>query len=97
LDEPEPRTPTLLGPLVSGSLREELAELLVSPDSSVAGKQVVDLGLPAGALIVLMRRQGESLVPGGTTVLQAGDTLLVLADRETLDRVRALVEHLTSR
>jgi len=43
---------------VSGSLREELAELLVSPDSPVAGKQVVDLGLSEGALIVLMRGQG---------------------------------------
>ena len=43
---------------MSGSLREELAELLVSPDSPVAGKQVVDLGLSEGALIVLMRGQG---------------------------------------
>lgn len=69
----------------------------MSPDSPVAGQQVVDLGLPEGALIVLMRRQGESLVPGGTTVLRAGDTLLVLADRETLGRVRALVERPASR
>jgi cell volume regulation protein A len=97
LDEPEPRAPGLLGPLVSGSLREELAELLVSPDSPVAGRPVVDLGFPEGALIVLMRRQGESLVPGGTTVLRAGDTLLVLADREALDRVRAIVERPASR
>jgi cell volume regulation protein A len=97
LDEPEPRAHTLLGPLVSGSLREELAELLVSPDSPVAGQQVVDLGLPEGALIVLMRRQGESLVPGGTTILRVGDMLLVLADRETLGRVRALVERPASR
>jgi cell volume regulation protein A len=92
LDEPVPRPRALLEPLVSGSLREELAELLVSPDSPVAGRPVVDLALPEGALIVLMRKRGESLVPGGATVVEVGDSLLVLADRETMGRVRAILE-----
>jgi cell volume regulation protein A len=91
LDRPLLWTPTLLEPLVSGSLREELAEIVIGPDSPVAGRSVVDLGFPEGALIVLMRKRGESLVPGGATVVEAGDSILVLADRGILGRVRAIL------
>ena len=51
-------------------------------DASIAGKQIVEAGLPRGALIALVRRGEEFVVPNGDTILSAGDKLLVLADKE---------------
>jgi cell volume regulation protein A len=67
----------------------ELVEVHVKPGSSADGKRIVDLRLPSGALIVLMSRDNQFVVPGGSTVIRAGDTLMVLAQRETLARIRA--------
>jgi cell volume regulation protein A len=58
----------------------------------VVGKRIVEVGLPQGALIVLLSRGGEFLIPSGGTVLAPGDTLLVLADKAELPAVRALLE-----
>jgi Trk K+ transport system NAD-binding subunit len=57
----------------------------------VIGCTLGELALPAGALIVLIRRLDEVLVPRGTTHIEPRDTLLVLAERAALDRIRAIV------
>jgi cell volume regulation protein A len=69
----------------------ELIEVPIPADSPTVGRQIVELGLPRGALVVLVGRQEEFFVPRGATVLEAGDSLLVLADKESLAAVRALV------
>jgi cell volume regulation protein A len=60
-------------------------------DSQVAHKQIVEVGVPKSALIVLIRRDDDFIVPRGDTVLEAGDTMLVLADERGLDELRSLV------
>jgi len=70
-------------------LKSELKELPVTPGSAVAGKAIVELGLPDALLVVLIARENEFLVPSGGTVLRGGDTLLVLSDQESLDDVEA--------
>ncbi|MDD2310775.1 MAG: potassium/proton antiporter [Desulfuromonadaceae bacterium] len=59
----------------------------VSPDSPVVGRQLVDLGLPAGVLIIYIQRGSEYLVPGGSSVISVGDRLHLLADRVLLAEV----------
>jgi cell volume regulation protein A len=76
---------------VSG-LKSELQELPVPVDSNVVGKTIVELGLPAGVLIALMARGEEFLVPSGGTTLQAGDTLLILTDKEQFDRLQLQIK-----
>ena len=46
--------------------------------SRLAGEYVTDLRLPRGAMISLVVREGESIVPSGATRLRAGDRLLVV-------------------
>lgn len=70
-------------------LRSELEELPVPPHSQVAGRAIVDLGLPDAFLIILVARDNDFLVPSGGTVLQAGDILLALSDKESLAHVQA--------
>jgi cell volume regulation protein A len=49
-------------------------------------------GLPRGALIVLIGRGDEFIVPNGGTVIEAGDRLLMLAGEEDLGKTRSIVE-----
>ncbi|WP_423223061.1 potassium/proton antiporter [Candidatus Amarolinea aalborgensis] len=72
-------------------LKSELKELPIPLDSSIVGKAIVELGLPNDFLVVLIARDNDFLLPSGGTVLQGGDTLLVLSDEKSLDKVR--IEH----
>ncbi len=67
----------------------ELRELTVTEDSRAADCAVVDLGLPAGTMILLIERDGTFAIPTGTTVLRASDKILALG---TQVGMRALVE-----
>lgn len=63
------------------------------PDSSqAAGKQIVELGLPESALIMLITRGGSSIVPRGATILEGGDKLLVMMGRDDLGAVRSILK-----
>jgi len=76
----------------AGSSRHDLVEIKIPPGSAAAGKQIVELGLPIGALAVLINRSGDYIVPSGGTVLAEGDTVLVLADKESLARARSVLQ-----
>jgi cell volume regulation protein A len=72
------RYPLEFVPTVGAESR--MLELVVPPGSKAAGRSVMQLGLPAGVLIVLVTRGDDSIVPNGGTVLQQGDKLVVLAN-----------------
>jgi cell volume regulation protein A len=74
-----------------GSL--ELVEFDVAGDDAIAGAAVRELGLPRSALIAVVARRGETIPPRGTTVIQPGDRLFVLAPRA----MRAALEDVFSR
>lgn len=69
----------------------ELVDLIVPYNSAAAGKPIVELGMPQDSLIVLVSRNEEFLVPSGGTVLQEGDTILVLVNKENLPDTRAIL------
>lgn len=71
--------------------RSQLMELRVTPGSPAAGRSIMELGLPMGALVVSITRGEEALVPSGATVLEIGDKVLLLGDREVLAVVRTLL------
>jgi cell volume regulation protein A len=75
----------------SERITNDLVEMEIDAESPSVGRQIVELGLPRGALIVLLVRGDEFVVPTGRTTLEAGDMLLILADQEALAEVRELV------
>jgi potassium/hydrogen antiporter len=75
----------------TSDLKNELVEVPVPGQSRVVGRSLFELALPAGALVVLIRRNDEVLVPRGSTQIESGDALLVLAEREAMARIRAIV------
>ena len=74
-----------------GSL--ELVDFAVAGDHAIAGAAVRELGLPRSALIAVVARGGETIPPRGSTVVEAGDRLFVLAPR----KMRADLEDVFSR
>jgi cell volume regulation protein A len=72
-------------------VKSDLMELPIPPDSAVAGKCIVELGLPKGTLVVLIGRGTEFMIPSGGTALERGDTLLVLADHDSLRETKRIL------
>ena len=69
----------------------DLVEFIVPPRSPVAGRSIVDIGLPPGSLIVLLCRNDRFFVPSGGTVLEPGDVVQVLANQETAKQVGTIL------
>jgi cell volume regulation protein A len=71
--------------------RNKMVEIRIPGDSPAAGKRIVELGLPKEALVLLIDRGDEVVTPRGSTHIEAGDTMLVLADKQSRDRVREIL------
>ena len=87
----ERRRPYILEVVDSGNGTTDLHEILVPEGAPAAGRQLVDLHLPPGALVVLVTREDEFVVPQGATILEPGDNVLLLADDRTLSDARRLI------
>ncbi len=72
------------------TLKSGLLEVGVPDTSPAVGWRLLDLGLPKSAYVVLIARKGRSFVPDGSTVLEAGDSLLVFADQPSAIRLRSM-------
>jgi potassium/hydrogen antiporter len=73
------------------SANSQLMEVLITPESNANNRSIMELNMPAGVLVVSINRGGDTLVPSGSTVLETGDRMLVLANTELLPLVREVV------
>lgn len=64
-----------------------LEDFFVPFGSTVSGKKLVDLNLPENALVVVICREEEFLLPRGDTQIFEGDILQVLTDKDSLKEV----------
>ena len=63
-------------------------EIEILPAFYAVNKRIVDLNFPKSAFIVMIKRNGEYIRPGGSTEIEANDVLMVLADsQEDFDKV----------
>lgn len=72
----------------------ELTDLIVPYDSEVVGKRIGDLRIPDKCLVVLISREGKFVIPSGSTVIEGGDVLLVLANIKDFTSFNEIVSHL---
>jgi trk system potassium uptake protein len=56
----------------------EIIEIEVADGAPAAGKQIGELDLPEGTLVVSVLRDGNGFVPKADTVIQAGDEVLAV-------------------
>jgi len=93
VDEPipeKPKYPIEFEP--AENIKAEMAELEIPDDSAAIGKQIVELGLPPNTLIMLINRKNEFIVPAGGTVIEPGDRMLLLVDKNTLEEVGSILK-----
>ena len=57
-------------------------DLILSSDSPQINKKLIQLRLPEGAYITLIRRDNEYFMPDGNTILHAADHLFIAAKSE---------------
>lgn len=72
-------------------IRPYMSELVVQPDSSLVGKTLADSRLREDydlTVLQITRRDGSTVAARGQTKLQAGDVLLVEADRQRILRIQ---------
>src|SRR3712207_732056 len=72
--------------------RLEIIELEVRPGSPVAGREVRELGIPEGALVISILRDASGFVPLADSVIQEGDEVLLVLDTGLEDQITALFE-----
>ena len=60
--------------------RLEIIEMEVADGSPADGSEVQSLGLPEGALVISILRDGGGFVPTGESVIRAGDEVLLVLD-----------------
>jgi cell volume regulation protein A len=78
-----------------GAVRQlggDVVEHVIRPGDAAAGARLRDLGLPRDALVSLVVRGDEALLPRGSTRLEEGDRLLVLVRREVARDLPQLLE-----
>ncbi len=92
----EPIVPKKICPIAympKGGWKNELKERTVPAQAPGVNKAIVELGLPADFLVVLIARGNDFVLPSGGTVLEVGDTLLVLSEKQSFERVTTRLGH----
>ena len=88
--------PALPRPLIeTGTVRRlgaEIVEYPVGPDDAIVGQLVRELGLPRDALLSVIVRGDEALLPRGSTRIEAADRLHVMVREEVAEEVDDLLE-----
>ena len=88
--------PALPRPLIeTGTVRRlgaEIVEYPVGPDDAIVGQLVRELGLPRDALLSVIVRGDEALLPRGSTRIEAADRLHVMVREEVAGDMPDLLE-----
>ena len=68
----------------------EIMEILASPDSTAVNKKIHKLKIPRDAMVGAILRNGEMLVPNGETVIEAGDSVIVVTLPKSLEKIEKI-------
>lgn len=74
----------------------ELTDIIVSYNSAVIGKMIRELNIPEKCLIMLISRNDKFIIPSGSTIIEGGDVLLVLANNNDLKLLQGILTILKS-
>ncbi len=75
----------------------DLYDFLISENTALVNKTIVEIGFPKESLVVLINRNEQYIVPTGGTIIEAGDVLLILTNKKTIEEVKRIVNvHLTN-
>lgn len=73
-----------------GNLR--IQEFLMTAHSRAVGRQVRELDLPSGVILVSLIREKDAIVPNGQTQILAGDTIIAMGGEDSISQLREYFE-----
>ena len=80
------RVPTDL--ILADEAKTNISEIVIPDDCYAIDKEIVNLHFPATAIIAMIKRGDKYITPNGSTRIEAGDKLIVLAEnQEGMDEV----------
>lgn len=71
--------------------RNKMIEFKVPDNSQIVGKQIFELNFPKGSLVNLIYKNGDYIIPTGSTAVEACDVLFVLLDYKNEQIVRDII------
>lgn len=87
--DPSPKYPI---EITSGHLiPSDLKEIKIPANSNSIGKAIFELGLPPGYLIVLISSRGAFIQPNGATIIEDGDALLALTEKDAYQDAKEIL------
>jgi len=66
--------------LLANNPRTKRKEIVIKEKSSAVGKKIIELDFPRNTLIAMIKRNGTFLIPNGSTIIKANDSLVILSD-----------------
>ncbi|MGR6836009.1 Trk system potassium transporter TrkA [Syntrophomonas erecta] len=75
---------------VLGEDHAEMIELVAQPGSLATGKELYRLKFPSGAVVGAIVREGQVIIPGGNSLIMAGDHLMVFTLPKSIHKVERL-------
>lgn len=68
----------------------EMQEFAVSPDAHAVGRTLADAGIPRGVRLAAIKRSQFALIPDASTVVEPGDTVVLVGNADVFQEARRL-------
>lgn len=78
-----------LVPLGDGSIK--ISQIVIPENAAVSGEQLMNLAIPKNAVVGCVIRGDKGIIPRGDTVIRAGDTVVLIAERSDETKAIALL------
>ena len=82
LDLPIEKTGNEFGVELPEEINSSLHDMTVTEEMLINGNHLVDMRLPKGTLVMIIKRGDEYIVPNGTVTLHIGDKLLLISENQ---------------
>jgi len=70
--------------------RIEMQEFIAAKQGSAIGKRLMDIALPRGTRLAMVRRNNEAMIPEAKTVVAPGDTIVLVGNADVFEDARKL-------
>ncbi len=74
----------------------EVLEIVTTSESAAVGKAINQLKMPQEAIIGSILRNGEMIVPSGKTIIEAGDTVILVTLPNSIEKIEKIFGRKTS-
>ena len=82
LDLPQEKEGNEFGVELPDEIDSQLMDQTLTPEMLAKGNRLMDMDIPRGTLVMLVKRGNEFIIPNGQVELQAGDKLLYISENK---------------